>query len=353
MQAESQTAHGDTWTHLVGVHDTVADKLTLYVNGVEAGSAPLEANWYAGGAFQIGAGSYDGRPGSFFPGKIDDVRLFDRPVSAGEVTQLFRQRPLVKGRWLLDEATTGTPATSPDASAENRALTLGGGAKTGRGWVDNGALELDGVDDHAATATSVLDTSASFTVMGWAQSAGVPTGTTAVLSAPGPANSAFALRHVPAAKGEAGAGRWQLAMPDSDSAGATVARVENQQFFDARDWNHLALTYDGFAKEARLYVNGQLEEVACADVDGDGESDDTTCADRFSWSENVLSYKAAGGLQIGRAKAAGAWGGHQGEVQDLVAVARLRADACQDRWPRRGHRPEVAGRHLFPARHGR
>ena len=327
MQAENQTAHGDTWTHLVGVHDTVADKLTLYVNGVEAGSTPLEANWYAGGAVQIGAGSYDGRPDSFFPGQIDDVRLFDRPVSAGEVSQLFRQRPLVKGRWLLDGVTTGTPATSPDASADSRALTLGGGARTGTGWVDAGALELDGVDDHAATAVPVVDTSASFTVMGWAQSAGVPTATAAVLSAPGAANSAFSIRHVPPTGGEEGAGRWQIAIPDSDTSGAKVARIDNHQFFDARDWNHLALTYDGFTKEARLYVNGQLEEVACADVDGDGASDDTSCADRFSWSENVLSYKATGGLQIGRAKAAGAWGGHwAGAVDDVWAFQGTLSD---------------------------
>ncbi|WP_324617993.1 LamG-like jellyroll fold domain-containing protein [Streptomyces dysideae] len=315
MQADGQTAYGDTWTHLVGVHDTVANKLTLYVNGVKAGETALQAGWYAGGAVQIGAGSYDGQPGSFFSGQIDDVRLFDRPVSADEIRQLFRQRPLVKGRWLLDEVTTGTPATSPDAPAENRALTVGGGAQTGLGWVDSGALELDGVDDYAATATPVIDTGASFTVMGWVTSAGVPTRSAAVLSAPGASNSAFAIRHVPA---DTGAGRWQISMPDSDSADAAVVRVENHQFYDARDWNHLALAYDGFTKEARLYVNGQLEEVACADVDGDGESDDTTCADRLSRSENVLSYKATGGLQIGRARTAGTWGEYwPGAVDDV------------------------------------
>ncbi|WP_328430560.1 LamG-like jellyroll fold domain-containing protein [Streptomyces sp. NBC_00443] len=327
MQADGQTAFGDTWTHLMGVHDTVANKLTLYVNGVKAGETDLQAGWYAGGAVQIGAGSYDGAPGSFFAGQIDEVSLFDRPISADEVRQMFRQRPLVKGRWLLDEATTSTPATSPDA-AENRALTLGGGAKTGFGWVDNGALELDGVDDYAATATSPVDTSTSFTVMGWAQSAAEPTAGAAVLSAPGASNSAFAVRHVPAAAGQAGAGRWQISMPDSDAADATVVRTENQQFYDARDWNHLTLVYDGFAKEARLYVNGQLEEVACADADGDGVSDDTTCADRLSWSENVLSYKASGGLQIGRARTAGAWGEYwPGAIDDVWAFQGALSDS--------------------------
>ncbi|MFF7160709.1 LamG-like jellyroll fold domain-containing protein [Streptomyces sp. NPDC008086] len=328
MQADGQTAYGDTWTHLVGVHDTVANKLTLYVNGVKAGETDLQAGWYAGGAVQIGAGSYDGAPGSFFGGQIDEVSLFDRPVSADEVRQMFRQRPLVKGRWLLDSVATGTPATSPDASADNRALTVGGGAQVGASWVDDGALQLDGVDDHAATATPVIDTTASFTVMGWATAAGAPTRSAAVLSAPGASNSAFAIRHVPAAAGDAGAGRWQISIPDSDATDATVVRTENQQFYDARDWNHLALVYDGFAKEARLYVNGQLEEVACADDDGDGESDDPTCADRLSWSENVLSYKATGGLQIGRARTAGAWGEYwPGAIDDVWAFQGTLSDS--------------------------
>ncbi|MFB8760752.1 LamG domain-containing protein [Streptomyces nigra] len=325
MQADGQTAQVDTWTHLVGVHDTVANKLILYVNGVKAGETDIQVNWYAGGAVQIGAGSYDGAPGSFFGGQIDEVSLYDRPLSADEVRQMFRQRPLVKGRWLLDTVTTGT---SPDASTENRALTVSGGARVGSAWVDDGALELDGVDDHAATATPVVDTSSSFTVMGWATAAGVPTRSAAVLSAPGATNSSFAIRHVPTGDGEAGAGRWQISMPDSDAADATVVRTENQQFYDARDWNHLALVYDGFAKEARLYVNGQLEEVACADDDGDGESDDTTCADRLSWSENVLSYKATGGLQIGRARKAGAWGEYwPGAIDDVWAFQGTLSDS--------------------------
>jgi len=317
MQADGQTAYGDTWTHLVGVHDTVANKLTLYVNGVEAGSTALQASWYAGGAVQIGAASFDGRPTNFFPGQIDDVRMFDRPVSADEVRQLFRQRSLVKGRWKLDQA-SGTPLVTPDESASANAMTLNGGARLGSGWVDDGALELDGVDDHAVTATSTIDTGASFTAMGWAAAAGAPSRSAVLLSAPGASNSAFAVRHVPAAAGEEGAGRWEIALPDSDAAGTTVVHVENRQFYDVRDWNHLALAYDGFTKEARLYVNGELEVVACQDDNADGEDDDTSCAHRSSSAENVVSYKATGGLQIGRAKAAGAWGEYwPGAVDDV------------------------------------
>ncbi|MGW6292059.1 LamG-like jellyroll fold domain-containing protein [Streptomyces sp. NPDC055058] len=330
VQPEGTTARVGEWVHLAGVHDTVAKSLTLYVNGEKAGSVAQTNPWYAGGPVQAGALSVDGgRLTQFFPGQIDDIRMFDRPMSANEVAQLFRHRPLLKGRWLLDETGATTPVTSPDASSANRPLTLGGGAKTGFGWVDDGALELDGIDDHAATATSVVDTSASFTVMGWAQSAGAPVENVTVLSMPGSTSSAVAVRHVPEPGGEEGAGRWQVSMPESDEEGVAVTRIENSQFYDARDWNHLALVYDGFTKEARLYVNGELEEVACADTDGDGDSDDTSCADRVSWAENVLSYKSTGGLQIGRARVSGQWAEHWAGAVDDVWVFQGALNASQ------------------------
>lgn len=85
------------WVHLVGVHDATANTLTLYVNGVKSASVAQPASWYAGGRVQVGALSIDG--GSliqYFPGSIDDIRFFDRPVAEDEVRQLFQRRPLVE-----------------------------------------------------------------------------------------------------------------------------------------------------------------------------------------------------------------------------------------------------------------
>ncbi|MEV7871445.1 LamG domain-containing protein, partial [Streptomyces sp. NPDC088124] len=320
MQAEGRTARGGEWTHLVGVHDTVANQLTLYVNGVEAGRATVSETWYAGGQVQIGAGSYEGAPDSFFPGQIDEVKIFDRPVSADEVRQLFKQSPVIKGRWNFEEASSGTPKTSPDLSEEQNPMSLLGGAKLGAGMIGATGLELDGVDDYAATSTVPIDTGASFTVTAWAQGAAVPKGSAAVVSSEGTTQSAFTLRFVPDAKNPEGLGRWELALPDEDIAKASVKQMGNTEFYDARDWNHLAVVYDGFAKEARLYVNGLLQEVACADGDGNGEADDGACEDLIAWADNVLTFKATKSLQVGRAKTAGSWGEYfPGAVDDVWA----------------------------------
>ena len=320
MQADGKTAYGGQWTHLVGVHDTVANQLTLYVNGVEAGRASVSQTWYASGPLQIGTGSYEGRPDSFFPGQIDDVKLFDRPVSADEVQQLFKQNPVLRGRWNFQETTTGTPATTPDLSEEKNPMSLYAGAALGDGMIGSSGLQLDGTDDFAATNTMPVDTDAGFTVTAWAQAAAVPAHSTAVVSGEGTSQSAFTLRFAPDAKNPEGLGRWELALPDKDGADASVQRVNNSEFNDVRDWNHLALVYDGFAKEARLYVNGFLQETACGDDDGNGEADDTACEDLLAWADNVLTFKAGKSLQVGRAKTNGAWGEYfPGSIDDVWA----------------------------------
>nr|WP_307167454.1 LamG-like jellyroll fold domain-containing protein [Streptomyces rishiriensis] len=298
MQPEGTTAYGGEWTHLVGVQDTVAGQLSLYVNGTLAGTTALPSTWYAGGAVQIGASAFQGAPTSFFPGQIDDVRLFDRPVSAGEVQQLFKQRAVVKGRWKF-ETSTGTPPTSPDASSTGNAMTFYNGAQTGSGWVD-GAVVLDGTNDYAAASLVPVDTSASFTVSAYVQAAATPTGPVTVMSAPGAKKSAFAVRYEPSATPTTDPGRWRIATADTDSDSASVSDIGNGMFFSPTDWNHMALVYDGFSKEIRLYVNGELQETACADADDDGVQDDASCADTVSWADDVLTYKAAKTLQLGR-----------------------------------------------------
>ncbi|MFI7502821.1 LamG-like jellyroll fold domain-containing protein [Streptomyces sp. NPDC049687] len=298
MQPEGTTAHGGEWTHLVGVQDTVTDTLSLYVNGTLAGSTALPSTWYAGGALQIGASAFESKPTSFFPGQIDDVRLFDRPVSADEVRQLFRQRPLLGARWKLD---TATSSSSPDDAAQAAALSLQGGAKIGSGFMDGG-LELNGTTGYATAPAVPVDTSASFTVTAWAQAASTPAQNAAVVSAEGTSQSPFAVRFVPDATNPEGLGSWEIALPNKDGTDATTARLSNTEFSSVTDWNHLALVYDGFARQARLYVNGVLQEVPCDDTDGDGTPDDTSCQDLIAWGENVLTTKAAKSLQVGRTK---------------------------------------------------
>lgn len=320
IQPDGTTARVGEWVHLVGVHDTVANTLTLYVNGAKAGTTTLAGAFYANQSMYIGASNYSGAMGSYFPGTIDDVRVMDRPVSAEEVTQMFRQRPLVKARWNSETVTTGSPATSPDSSDNANTMTLGGHAQQGMGWIDFNGLQLDGVDDYATANSQPLDTSTSFTVTAWAQAAALPTQNASVVSAAGTHTSAFDLHFTPDAANADGMGSYSVDIRADDLAGAGTDSVANTEFYDAREWNHLALVYDGFAKEARLYVNGVLQETACTDADGNGDADDTSCQDLIAWADNVLAFKAGGTLQVGRARTADAFGQYfPGVIDDVWA----------------------------------
>ncbi|MFF7264882.1 LamG-like jellyroll fold domain-containing protein [Streptomyces sp. NPDC008159] len=302
MQPDGTAARVGEWVHLVGVHDTVMNTLTLYVNGAKAGSTTLTSPFYADQSMYIGAAGYHGQVVSHFPGTVDDLRLYDRPLSPEEVQQMVKQRPLVKGRWTFEQG-SGAPQVTPDASASGNAMTLRGGATVGgAAWVDGGVV-FDGVDDYGTTATAPVDTTGSFTISTWAQAAAVPQKSVTLLSAPGATTrSAFTLRYEPSEDPATDPGRWQVTTSATDTAGTAGSTVDHSQFSRADDWTHLALVYDGLTKELTLYVNGEPENVPCEDADGDGEQDVPTCADAFSSAENVQLFKSNQPLHLGASK---------------------------------------------------
>ncbi|MDP9796433.1 hypothetical protein J2S43_004945 [Catenuloplanes nepalensis] len=78
------------WTHLVGVHDAAAGKIRLYVDGELKGSTDVGPLWLAGGDSVIGRGWYDSKAVDWFPGAIDDVRLYQGVLTQQEITALSR-----------------------------------------------------------------------------------------------------------------------------------------------------------------------------------------------------------------------------------------------------------------------
>ena len=81
------------WYHLVGTFKRPI--LSLYINGALAGTAVHDYDLdYGTRPVFIGRTGECGGPGeadwdSYFPGTIDDVRIYNRVLSAGEVKQLY------------------------------------------------------------------------------------------------------------------------------------------------------------------------------------------------------------------------------------------------------------------------
>jgi len=84
------------WYHVAGVYDAKASVIRLHVNGVEvARRGDVRATAAEGEPVTIGAEYYHQR-GAYFDGVIDDVRLYNRALSRGEVLDLYlleRQAP--------------------------------------------------------------------------------------------------------------------------------------------------------------------------------------------------------------------------------------------------------------------
>jgi len=161
----------NTWYHIVGTHDGTT--LRIYVNGV-VDNTKVAATSFSNGANLFIASGLDGK----FNGLIDEVRVYNRALSAGEVNRLYNlTKPKIKaasdlglvGYWSFEE---GLGTKAGDMSGNGNTGTLTGPTHLPT-WVDGKrgkALNFDKVDDYV-TATIPLPSTATFSF--WATWNGV------------------------------------------------------------------------------------------------------------------------------------------------------------------------------------
>jgi hypothetical protein len=80
---------------------------------------------------------------NYFSGLIDEVRIYDRALSAGEIQQLYGSHSGPIAHWKFDE---GSGTTAFDSAGNNHGTLIKGPQWT-TGQI-NGALSFDGVDDY-------------------------------------------------------------------------------------------------------------------------------------------------------------------------------------------------------------
>ncbi|MEU6715793.1 LamG-like jellyroll fold domain-containing protein [Nonomuraea sp. NPDC046802] len=275
------------WTHLTGVYDSATAQISLYVNGRLESSADARP-WAATGPLTIGRGKVNGTAADFWPGDIDDVRLYGRAMFAGEVADLVNSAATLVGHWKMDEA-DGTSAA--DSSGRSTAATLSGGASWGPGWLGD-ALTLNGSTGFAQTAGPAVNTMMGFTVAGWTQLDYIPAGDAVLVAQPGNRAAGFQLGY------DKASGRWSLGMAAADTDTTALVRTRSDAVPVPLVWTHVAGVYDPLAGQLRVYVNGRLSTTTITD--------------------HVSAWNAVGQLQLGRTKAAGAFNGYwPGDIDDI------------------------------------
>ncbi|WP_250004943.1 LamG-like jellyroll fold domain-containing protein [Actinoplanes sp. M2I2] len=299
------------WTHLAATYDPVKQVLRLYVNGGAATEAARRSAFTAYGVTQFGRRLENGRYQDNWKGAIADVAVFDRIVVPAEVQQLSSLRPLRLAYWPLNDASDNLSPQYNDAGQE---MSLAGGASlyapdyeadpfAEPPLVGSGHLVLDGVDDHARTASPVALPKGSFTVSVRVRLAGAQcTRTMAALSEAGVRTSDFVLRCN-------AQNQWEALLPTGDTDASPVTKVVDNQALPSNDSSgqHLALVYNAFRDSVTLYVNGQVAQTGTATHRG--------------------GFNGAGGVQVGRSLLAGVFGDYFAGAVDDVRIYSGVADA--------------------------
>jgi RHS repeat-associated protein len=115
----------NTWTHLVGTYDSATGAWKLYLNGALSGSTSITGPWNATGRLTIGRGQSNTAAGEFTNGSVGNVQVYQRALSATDVSTLYgagRTSGTVASSnqltttWSLDQRGLPTSVTDPNGN---------------------------------------------------------------------------------------------------------------------------------------------------------------------------------------------------------------------------------------------
>ena len=284
-QYSQVSVSNNVWRHIVVSYDSNSSTKYFYIDGSLDSSYVVHGNRPLGSKSltrygTIGTTNEDtsynngGTRGSFFQGEIDDLRLYDRKLSASEVTQIYNlpgsdydgdsytyAEEISAGTDPFDS--TNSPALSQgllawypfegnasDMSGNNRNGTLTGNPGYANA-IQGQALSLDGLDDHMDIShDSALDPRRILTYSFWFNSTSQSKTWTPVLfkgNSSGQRTYAFWLN----------SGEKRIHPVTVDASGQYDADSSNN-FWAHNQWYSVATVMDRNSGFLKLYVNGQL-----------------------------------------------------------------------------------------------
>jgi RHS repeat-associated protein len=242
VAAQSTAAATGVWTHLVGVYSATAKTVSLYVNGTHVATASAPAGF--AGIKDLVIGSTNG--GNYFDGSISNVQVYQRALSAGDVSRLYAAGNVgsAAGWWPLTQ-TSGTTVTDDSPAGNNLStsdLTWNGTAGV-----------FNGTGSQIGSAGPVLNTAQSYSVSAWVDLASTASGNNqAAVSELGSTASAFYLKY------DAGSGDWLFAQSQTDAENPAGAGAYSSAAATVGAWTHLVGVYNASSGAMQLYVNGAL-----------------------------------------------------------------------------------------------
>jgi hypothetical protein len=194
--------------------------------------------------------------------------------------------------WDMNESSGGMLASAvaggPEATISGAVRVDGRIPGTHENTGADRSVRFDGVDDYAATAASVLDTSKSFSVSAWARPTVSGTWGSVVSQSGATSNGPFKLQRD-------ASGRWFFYLFSQDGSPVVVG-AQSVSPAPLGVWQHVAGVYDAGARQIRLYVNGVLQDTETV----------------------ASSWASTGVMQVGRVHWQGAQTNHfTGDIDDV------------------------------------
>lgn len=246
----------------------------IYINGVannatDSGTIGNIGNISNAVVLAVGAASDAEEP---FDGKLDEVRVYSRTLSAAEIQSLYAQGGGAKvdssvsqaqgtgrldsglaGYWRLDD---GSGANATDSSTNGTTFPLTGSPTWTTGQIA-GALDLDGSTQYAAVASNdifEMDGTENFSLSGWFNRDTATTSDTIFAKRLGTAsNNTGYIVYLDATTDK-------LTFEASD--GADEYQMESVSTFTATGWHHFTIVWDeSGASQTNLYIDGNQESV--------------------------------------------------------------------------------------------
>ena len=267
----------NSWHLVTGEYDGV--NWVLYVDGVKMSSTAAASGALATSvAASIGGASISGSFTRFFPGTIDDVRIYNRALSAQEVAQLYAMGQAtiahsntvalsngLVGYWPLDGNTTSwTSGTTQDASGSGNTgqlIKMSTTTSSTPGKIGQ-ALKFNG-SNQCITVGSSLSVQAQnkLTIAGWIYPKSFANYNALIYT--NDSNSGWWLQTL--TPGDTGAGRVRF--------GAGGSFINSAFAIPVNQWSFLVGTFDGI--NYKLYINGTLN--AAGGSSGFAISDSRNC----------------------------------------------------------------------------
>ena len=242
----TDTIPDNSWRYVTATYN--GSTLNLYINGTLSKSASVTGSLGTGA--QVTTISQDGSSG--FNGSIDQVRIYNRALSPGEVRDLYSFAPGPVAHWKMDEKVFGDAQTLNDISGNDNAGTTNDGVNdTGMDCMVQGkygsACQFDGVDDYVDMGNDAsLDITNAITIGAWIKTNEITESYRWITSK--------------------GVNKWEL-VKNIDYIRVEMKTVDGvnrihspSSSINANEWTHIVYTYD--QSNHRIYINAENQSLS-------------------------------------------------------------------------------------------